>query len=337
MQHSFPDGKPGRGLPSIDDTSEDDVDEDMSAVSRMKEKKRINSLYDTIYREISLTPGEEEFAVNIKNAAAEADVENMDASDRAEIFCSLLERNVNPRRLVKVKGVLNLKYYSFAKERQYEPVGKLLKEFEKYCFLQMPISEQLKTYYGANKPFYEIARKQNLLNGNPYDERKKTDMDEAGKHFTGELSMTTYYVANRYHSKTKCYLIPDEMKNCKNVLADISSIYLRMVEYVSSEADIELRKGLKKYINDLKPARFVLLNAYFKFMEDYVLAEDINKLIDLADIVDAGSCPEDSQFCDMYTRYDQYGASMLRLARTLNLVSVEYCDAEPLKLIFDLG
>lgn len=43
-------------------------------------------------------------------------------------------------------------------------------------------------------------------------------MDEAGKHFTGELSMTTYYVANRYHSKTKCYLIPDEMKNCKNVL-----------------------------------------------------------------------------------------------------------------------
>ena len=52
---------------------------------------------------------------------------------------------------------------------------------------------------------------------------------------------------------------------------------------------------------------------------------------------DAGSCPEDSQFCDMYTRYDQYGASMLRLARTLNLVSVEYCDAEPLKLIFDLG
>ena len=162
-------------------------------------------------------------------------------------------------------------------------------------------------------------------------------MDEAGKHFTGELSMTTYYIANRYHSKTKCYLIPDEMKNCKNVLADISSIYLRMVEYVSSEADIELRKGLKKYINDLKPARFVLLNAYFKFMEDYVLAEDINKLIDLADIVDAGSCPEDSQFCDMYTRYDQYGASMLRLARTLNLVSVEYCDAEPLKLIFDLG
>ena len=155
LQHSFPDGKPCRGLPSIDDTSEDDVDEDMSAVSRMKEKKRINSLYDTIYREISLTPGEEEFAVNIKNAAAEADVENMDASDRAEIFCSLLERNVNPRRLVKVKGVLNLKYYSFAKERQYEPVGKLLKEFEKYCFLQMPISKQLKTYYGANKPFYQ--------------------------------------------------------------------------------------------------------------------------------------------------------------------------------------
>ena len=336
LQHSFPDGKPGRGLPSIDDTSEDDVDKDMSAVSRMKEKNRINSLYDTIYREISLTPGEEEFAVNIKNAAAEADVENMDASDRAEIFCSLLERNVNPRRLVKVKGVLNLKYYSFAKERQYEPVGKLLKEFEKYCFLQMPISEQLKEYYGANKPFYEIAREQNLLNGNPYDERKKADVDEAGKHFTGELSMTTYYVANRYHSKTKCYLIPDEMKNCKNILADISSIYLRMVEYISSEADTELRKGLKKYIDELKPARFVLLNAYFKFMEDYVLAEDINKLIDLADIVDAGSCQEDSQFCDMYTRYDQYGASMLRLARTLNLVSAEYCDAEPLKLIFDL-
>ena len=336
LQHSFPDSKPGRGLPSIDDTSEDDVDKDMSAVSRMKEKNRINSLYDTIYREISLTPGEEEFAVNIKNAAAEADVENMDASDRAEIFCSLLERNVNTRRLVKVKGVLNLKYYSFAKERQYEPVGKLLKEFEKYCFLQMPISEQLKEYYGANKPFYEIAREQNLLNGNPYDERKKADVDEAGKHFTGELSMTTYYVANRYHSKTKCYLIPDEMKNCKNILADISSIYLRMVEYISSEADTELRKGLKKYIDELKPARFVLLNAYFKFMEDYVLAEDINKLIDSADIVDAGSCQEDSQFCDMYTRYDQYGASMLRLARTLNLVSAEYCDVEPLKLIFDL-
>ena len=37
---------------------------------------------------------------------------------------------------------------------------------------------------------------------------------------------------------------------------------------------------------------------------DYVLAEDINKLIDLAAIVDAGSCPEDSQFCDMYTRYE---------------------------------
>ena len=316
---------------------ENKVDEDIPVVSRMKEKKRINSLYDTIYREISLTPGEEEFAVNIKNAAAEADVENMDASDRAEIFCSLLERNANPRRLVKVKDVLNLKYYSFAKERQYKPVGKLLKEFEKYCFLQMPISEQLKEYYGANKPFYEIAREQNLLNGNPYDERKKTDMDEARKHFTGELSMTTYYVANRYHSKAKCYLIPDEMKNCKNILADISSIYLRMVEYISSEADTELRKGLKKYIDELKPARFVLLNAYFKFMEDYVLAEDINKLIDLADIVDAGSYPEDSQFCDMYTRYDQYGASMLRLARTLNLVSAEYCDAEPLKLIFDLG
>ena len=155
LQHSFPDGKPGRGLPSIDDTSEDDVDEDMSAVSRMKEKKRINSLYDTIYREISLTPGEEEFVANIKNAAAEADVENMNAYDRAEIFCSLLKRNANPRRLVKVKDVLNLKYYSFAKERQYEPVGKLLKEFEKYCFLQMPISEQLKAYYGANKPFYQ--------------------------------------------------------------------------------------------------------------------------------------------------------------------------------------
>lgn len=321
----------------VDDMSENGADEDVPAVSRMEEKKKINSLYDTIYRKISLTPDEEEFVANIKNAAAEADVENMNAYDRAEIFCSLLKRNANPRRLVKVKDVLNLKYYSFAKERQYEPVGKLLKEFEKYCFLQMPISEQLKAYYGANKPFYEIAREQNLLNGNPYDERKKTDMDEAGKHFTGELSMTTYYVANRYHSKTKCYLIPDEMKNCKNVLADISSIYLRMVEYVSSEADIELRKGLKKYINDLKPARFVLLNAYFKFMEDYVLAEDINNLIDLADIVDAGSCPEDSQFCDMYTRYDQYGASMLRLARTLNLVSVEYCDAEPLKLIFDLG
>lgn len=316
---------------------ENKVDEDIPAVSRMKEKKRINSLYDTIYREISLTPDEEEFAVNIKNAAAEADVENMDASDRAEIFCSLLERNANPRRLVKVKDVLNLKYYSFAKERQYKPVGKLLKEFEKYCFLQMPISEQLKEYYGANKPFHEIAREQNLLNGNPYDERNKTDMDETVEHFTGELSMTTYYVANRYHSKTKCYLIPDEMKNCKNVLADISSIYLRMMEYVSSEADTELRKGLKKYIDELKPARFVLLNAYFKFMEDYVLAEDINKLIDLADIVDAGSYPEDSQFCDMYTRYDQYGASMLRLARTLNLVSAEYCDAEPLKLIFDFG
>ena len=68
-----------------------------------------------------------------------------------------------------------------------------------------------------------------------------------------------------------------------------------------------------------------------------VLAEDINKLIDLADIVDAGSCPEDSQFCDMYTRYDKYGASMLRMARTLNLVSAEYCDTEPLKFIFDLG
>ena len=333
------DGQPdvGHGLPSIDDASENEEDENMQSVSRTKEKKRINSLYDTIYREISLTPDEEKFVANIKNAATEADVENMDASDRAEIFCSLLKRNVNPRRLVKVKNVLNLKYYSFAKERQYEPVGKLLKEFEKYCFLQMPISEQLKAYYGANKPFYEIAREQNLLNGNPYDERNKTDMDEAGKHFTGELSMTTYYVANRYHSKTKCYLIPDEMKNCKNVLADISSIYLRMVEYVSSEADIELRKGLKKYINDLKPARFVLLNAYFKFMEDYVLAEDINKLIDLADIVDAGSCPEDSQFCDMYTRYDQYGASMLRMARALNLVSAEYCDTEPLKFIFDLG
>lgn len=109
-----------------------------------------------------------------------------------------------------------------------------------------------------------------------------------------------------------------------------------MVEYISSEADTELRKGLKKYIDELKPARFVLLNAYFKFMEDYVLAEDINKLIDLADIVDAGSCQEDSQFCDMYTRYDQYGTSMLRLARTLNLVSAKYCDAEPLKLTFDL-
>ena len=102
-----------------------------------------------------MTPDEEEFVANIKNAAAEADVENMNAYDRAEIFCSLLKRNANPRRLVKVKGVLNLKYYSFAKERQYEPVGKLLKEFEKYCFLQMPISEQLKTYYGANKPFYQ--------------------------------------------------------------------------------------------------------------------------------------------------------------------------------------
>ena len=324
----------------VDDMPEDktnNIEEDVPAVRKLDKKKRINSLYDTIYREISLTPGEEEFAINIKNAAAEADVENMDASDRAEIFCSLLERNVNPRRLVKVKDVLNLKYYSFAKERQYEPAGKLLKEFEKYCFLQMPISEQLKEYYGANRPFYEIAREQNLLNGNPYDERKKADVDEAGKHFTGELSMTTYYVANRYHSKAKCYLIPDEMKNCKNILADISSIYLRMVEYISSEADTELRKGLKKYIDELKPARFVLLNAYFKFMEDYVLAEDINKLIDLADIVDAGSYPEDSQFCDMYTRYDQYGASMLRLARTLNLVSAEYCDAEPLKLIFDLG
>ncbi len=130
LQHSFPDSKPGRGLPSIDDTSEDDVDKDMSAVSRMKEKNRINSLYDTIYREISLTPDEEEFVANIKNAAAEADVENMNAYDRAEIFCSLLKRNANPRRLVKVKDVLNLKYYSFAKERQYEPVGKLLKEFE---------------------------------------------------------------------------------------------------------------------------------------------------------------------------------------------------------------
>ena len=155
LQHSFPDSKPGRGLPSIDDTSEDDVDKDMSAVSRMKEKNRINSLYDTIYREISLTPDEEEFVANIKNAAAEADAENINASDRAEIFCSLLKRNANPRRLVKVKDVLNLKYYSFAKERQYEPVGKLLKEFEKYCFLQMPISEQLKAYYGANKPFYQ--------------------------------------------------------------------------------------------------------------------------------------------------------------------------------------
>ena len=29
LQHSFPDSKPGRGLPSIDDTSEDDVDKDM--------------------------------------------------------------------------------------------------------------------------------------------------------------------------------------------------------------------------------------------------------------------------------------------------------------------
>ena len=96
----------------------------------MEEKKKINNLYDTIYREISLTPDEEEFVANIKNAAAEADVENMNAYDRAEIFCSLLKRNANPRRLVKVKDVLNLKYYSFAKERQYEPVGKLLKEFE---------------------------------------------------------------------------------------------------------------------------------------------------------------------------------------------------------------
>ena len=155
LQHSFPDGKPGRGLPSIDDMSENGADEDVPAVSRMEEKKKINNLYDTIYSEISLTPDEEEFVANIKNAAAEADAENMDASDRAEIFCSLLKRNVNPRRLVKVKDVLNLKYYSFAKERQYEPVGKLLKEFEKYCFLQMPISKQLKTYYGANKPFYQ--------------------------------------------------------------------------------------------------------------------------------------------------------------------------------------
>ena len=155
LQQTFPDGKPGRGLPSIDDMSENGADEDVPAVSRMEEKKKINNLYDTIYREISLTPDEEEFVANIKNAAAEADAENMDASDRAEIFCSLLKRNVNPRRLVKVKDVLNLKYYSFAKERQYEPVGKLLKEFEKYCFLQMPISEQLKTYYGANKPFYQ--------------------------------------------------------------------------------------------------------------------------------------------------------------------------------------
>ena len=130
LQQTFPDGKPGRGLPSIDDMSENGADEDVPAVSRMEEKKKINNLYDTIYREISLTPDEEEFVANIKNAAAEADAENMDASDRAEIFCSLLKRNVNPRRLVKVKDVLNLKYYSFAKERQYEPVGKLLKEFE---------------------------------------------------------------------------------------------------------------------------------------------------------------------------------------------------------------
>ena len=114
----------------VDDMSENGANEDVPAVSRMEEKKKINNLYDTIYREISLTPDEEEFVANIKNAAAEADVENMNAYDRAEIFCSLLKRNVNPRRLVKVKDVLNLKYYSFAKERQYEPVGNLLKEFE---------------------------------------------------------------------------------------------------------------------------------------------------------------------------------------------------------------
>ncbi len=50
----------------VDDMSENGADEDVPAVSRMEEKKKINSLYDTIYRKISLTPDEEEFVANIK-------------------------------------------------------------------------------------------------------------------------------------------------------------------------------------------------------------------------------------------------------------------------------
>ena len=39
LQQTFPDGKPGRGLPSIDDMSENGADEDVPAVSRGREKE----------------------------------------------------------------------------------------------------------------------------------------------------------------------------------------------------------------------------------------------------------------------------------------------------------
>ena len=303
LQHSFPDGKPGRGLPSIDEKAE--------------------KLCDDIYRKICLVENPEEFISNVKALTTEANVLNMRTADKASVFCGLLMKHANLHRMMQVRTILGLDEYKFEKEMEDDTVKELLQEYSRYCFRQMPLIEQLKEYYGESRTLEQVAKEQEALAGNITDTRKRNDIE----------------TANRNYAQTEYYTLSEDIPGVyKNTKQETDMLFKRMYNLDYEEDRENEILALEKTIYTTGPDRAAVFAAYFKTIKKSS-ADDLEKLKAISDIVKVGASPCDAYLFDDFERFDPCGVCILKLAKALGLLEIDpkyYDGIEPMKFVLDL-
>lgn len=294
-----------------------------SRVTPKKCNHKIEKLCEDIYRKICLVENQEQFISDVKSLTAEANVSNMRTTDKASIFCDLLMKHANPHHMIQVRTILGLDGYRFEEEREDDTIKELLQEFSRYCFRQMPLTEQLKDYYGAYKTLEQVAKEQNVLAGNVTDARSRDDIE----------------TANRNYAQTGYYTLSEDMSGAyKNTKQETDTLFKHMYnldyENDSESSILELEKTIYK----IWPDRASILAAYFKTIKKSY-ADDIDKLKAISGIIKAGARPYDAYFFDDFERLDPCGTCILKLAKTLGLleISEKYCeDIEPMDFVLDL-